>query len=155
MNKKSIELLNKAVADKLSTIHQYLYFHFHCNIQGLTQIAGLFKKTATDEMQQVEKMAARILFLNGDVAMGPLQQVKKIKTVKEMLRFAREIEDECTKEYTVNAIKCSAGSDTISKQLFENLTDEEEIHFNRFDLQLENIGKYGDNYLALQGIGKV
>jgi bacterioferritin len=25
---KSIELLNKAVADELSAVHQYMYFHF-------------------------------------------------------------------------------------------------------------------------------
>ena len=30
MYEKNIELLNKAVADELSAVHQYLYFHFHC-----------------------------------------------------------------------------------------------------------------------------
>ncbi|MGM0505073.1 MAG: bacterioferritin, partial [Bacteroidota bacterium] len=27
---KSIELLNKAIGDELSAVHQYMYFHFHC-----------------------------------------------------------------------------------------------------------------------------
>jgi bacterioferritin len=27
--KKSIELLNKGVADELQAVHQYMYWHFH------------------------------------------------------------------------------------------------------------------------------
>lgn len=77
MNNKSIELLNNAVADELSAIYQYLYFHFHCDDQGLTRIAGLFKKTAMDEMQHVAKLADRILFLNGGINMDLLQPVQK------------------------------------------------------------------------------
>ena len=34
MREKSIELLNKAIADELSAVHQYMYFHFHCDDQG-------------------------------------------------------------------------------------------------------------------------
>ena len=30
MREKSIELLNKAIADEMSAVHQYMYFHFHC-----------------------------------------------------------------------------------------------------------------------------
>ncbi len=44
--KKSIELLNKAVADELLAIHQYMYFHFHCDDQGYDLLASLFKKNA-------------------------------------------------------------------------------------------------------------
>ncbi len=29
MHEKSITLLNKAVADEMSAVHQYMYFHFH------------------------------------------------------------------------------------------------------------------------------
>ena len=45
MHEKSIELLNKAVADELSATHQYMYFHFHCEDQGYALLAGLFIKT--------------------------------------------------------------------------------------------------------------
>ena len=31
---KSIEVLNKAVAEEMTAIHQYMYFHFHCDDQG-------------------------------------------------------------------------------------------------------------------------
>ena len=66
-NEKSIELLNKAVADELSAVHQYMYFHFHCDHQGYDLLANLFKRTAIEEMMHIEKLSGRILFLKGDV----------------------------------------------------------------------------------------
>ena len=65
MKEKSIELLNKAVADELAAVHQYMYFHFHCDDQGYDLLAKLFKRTSIDEMQHVEVLAERILFLGG------------------------------------------------------------------------------------------
>src|ERR1035437_575316 len=99
MNTKSIELLNNAMGGELSAMHQYLYFYFHCNEQGITKIAGLFKKAAIDEIQHAKKLADRILFLKGDINMGPIQPIQKIKSVKEMLRIARNMEDESAMEY--------------------------------------------------------
>ena len=66
MHKKSIELLNKAIADELWAVHQYMYFHFHCDDQGYNLLATLFKRTAIEEMMHVEKCAERILFLKGE-----------------------------------------------------------------------------------------
>src|ERR1035437_10020358 len=112
MNTKSIELLNNAMGGELSAMHQYLYFHFHCNEQGITKIAGLFKKTALDKLYHVEKLAVRILFLKGDVNMEPVRPVQKIKSVKEMLRLARKMEDECANDYRAYAVKCSLHEDS-------------------------------------------
>ena len=66
---KTIELLNTAVGDELSAIHQYLYFHFHLDDQGYDHLAGMFKRTAIQEMGHVEALADRILFLKGDIDM--------------------------------------------------------------------------------------
>lgn len=44
MKEKSIELLNKAIANELVAIHQNMYFHFHCDDQGYDLLAGLLKK---------------------------------------------------------------------------------------------------------------
>ena len=55
-NEKSIELLNRAVADELSAVHQYMYFHFHCDDQGYDLLANLFKRTAIEEMMHIEKL---------------------------------------------------------------------------------------------------
>ena len=69
MYEKSIELLNTAVADELSAVHQYMYFHFHCDDQGIELLSDLFKRTAIEEMLHLERLADRTLFLKGDVVM--------------------------------------------------------------------------------------
>ncbi|MFQ5448027.1 MAG: bacterioferritin [Saprospiraceae bacterium] len=152
MYEKSIGLLNKAVADELSAIHQYMYFHFHCDDQGFDLLANLFKRTAIDEMIHIEKLAERILFLKGDVDMNPAQEVQRITTVKEMLELGRKMEQESAREYNQWANECSANADAISKQLFESLVADEERHYDQYDNELGNIDRFGINYLALQSI---
>jgi bacterioferritin len=152
MHEKSIELLNKAVADELSAIHQYMYFHFHCDDKGYDLLAGLFKKTSIAEMVHIEKLSERILFLKGDVEMKPAEPVEKIHDVKKMLEKARKMEEESAQEYNVWANECARNNDAISKQLFESLVGEEETHYDQFDVEVDNMEKYGDNYLALQSI---
>jgi len=152
MHTKSIELLNKAAADELTAIHQYMYFHFHCDDQGYDLLAGLFKRTAIEEMMHVEKLAERILFLKGDVEMKPKDNVQQIRDVKGMLELARKMEEDSAKEYNIWANECSLNSDAISKQVFESLVADEERHYAQYDTELENIAKFGTSYLALQSI---
>ncbi len=152
MYEKSIELLNKAIADELSAIHQYMYFHFHCDDQGYDLLAGLFKKTAIQEMIHVEKLAERILFLKGEVEMKVAHEVKKITDVKEMLKLAAQMEQESAHEYNLWANECSKNADSASKQIFEGLVTDEETHFDQYDTEMENLIKFGDRYLALQSI---
>lgn len=152
MHEKSIELLNKAVADELSAIHQYMYFHFHCDDQGYDLLAGLFKKTAIEEMVHIETLSERILFLGGDVEMVAADPVEKIHDVKKMLEKARSMEDGSAEEYNIWANECSKNNDATSKKLFEGLVADEERHFDQFDDEVANMEKFGDNYLALQSI---
>ncbi len=81
MHAKSIELLNKGIADELLAVHQYMYFHFICDDLGYDLLAGLFKRTAIEEMIHVEKFAERILFLKGEVEMKVGGKVEQIKDV--------------------------------------------------------------------------
>jgi bacterioferritin len=152
MHEKSIELLNQAVADELQAVHQYMYFHFHCDDQGYDLLAGLFKRTAIEEMLHVEKLAERILFLKGEVNMEPAAPVQKIHDVAKMLEVARGMEEQSVKDYNVWANTCSANADSMSKAVFESLVADEERHYDQYDNELENLSKFGENYLALQSI---
>lgn len=152
MKTKIIELLNKAVAEELYAVNQYMYFHFHCDDQGYDILAGLFKKVAIDEMKHLEEFAERILFLKGDVNMIPSSDVKKITDVKEMLELARKLENEAMEDYNKMAAECAANNDAVTKKIFEDIIAEEEKHFDQFDIEVENIVKFGDSYLALQSL---
>lgn len=152
MKEKSIELLNKAIADELAAVHQYMYFHFHCDDQGYDLLASLFKRTAIQEMMHVETLAERVLFLKGEIEMEIAEAVKKIHDVKEMLITARKMEEDSAQEYNLWANECAQNADSATKKIFEALVEEEETHYDQFDVELENMEKFGDNYLALQSI---
>lgn len=152
MHEKSIVLLNKAVADELSAVHQYMYFHFHCDDQGLDLLSNLFRRTAIEEMLHVERLAERILFIKGEVEMTDSGPVKKIQNVEEMLKIATDMELGSVRDYNLWANECAANADSVSKQLFESLVVDEERHFDQYDKELDNLKKFGDRYLALQSI---
>lgn len=152
MYDKSIELLNKAVADEMSAVHQYMYFHFHCADQGYAPLSTLFLRTAIEEMGHVERCAERILFLRGEVEMVPSASVQKIHDVKSMLEKARAMEEASVRDYNHWANECSVNADAGSKKVFESLVDEEERHFSQYDLEMEKIRKFGEQFLALQSI---
>ena len=152
MYEKSIELLNKAVADELSAVHQYMYFHFHCEDQGFELLTGLFIRTAIEEMKHIELLAERIIFLGGDVELTASEEVKKIQDVAEMLAMSIKMEQSSVRDYNRWANECSANADSGSKKVFEGLVDDEERHYDQYDNEKNNLERFGDRYLALQSI---
>lgn len=151
---KSIELLNTAVADELQAVHQYMYFHFHLDDQGLGPLSVLFKRIAIQEMGHVERLAERILFLKGDVNMTTAGEVERVAGPEQMLAKAAQMEEESAKAYNDAALQCGANADSVSKQMFEQLVQDEEGHFDEFDKQLDNIKRFGLSYLALQSFSR-
>lgn len=79
-------------------------------------------------------------------------EVKQVHDPKEMLALARQMEEESAKDYNLWANQCSENNDAGSRKIFEGLVDDEERHFDQYDIEMENIDKYGQNYLALQSI---
>ncbi len=151
---KSINLLNTAVADELQAVHQYMYFHFHLDDQGLGPLSVLFKRIAIQEMGHVERLAERILFLKGEVNMKTAGDVEQITGPEQMLARAAQMEEQSAQAYNDAAIQCSSNADSVSKQMFEQLVQDEERHFDEFDKQLENIKRFGPSYLALQSFNR-
>ena len=55
-------------------------------------------------------------------------------------------------DYNRSANESSATADSVSKKLFEDLVADEERHFDQYDTEMDNLEKYGEQYLALQSI---
>ena len=152
MHEKSIELLNRAVADELSAVHQYMYFHFQLDDQGYDLLSSIFRRTAIQEMGHVELLAERILFLKGEVNMVVGEPVQPIHDVTKMLEKARQMEEQSARDYNLWANECAANADSASKKIFEDLVAQEEAHFDMFDNEVDKVKTYGERYLALQSI---
>jgi bacterioferritin len=149
---KSIELLNRAVADELSAVHQYMYFHFHLDDQGFGPLSLLYKQTAMQEMMHIERLAERILFLRGEVELTASLPVEKITEPEKVLAKAVAMEGQSIVDYNEAAKVCAAHSGAQSKQLFESLVADEERHQDQYEKQRDNIRRFGPSYLALQAM---
>lgn len=147
---KSIELLNKGVADELQAVHQYMYWHFHLADQGFGPLAVMFKRIAIQEMGHVERLAERIIFLKGDVEIVAAGLTEKVTDPQKMLAQAAAMEREAVSVYNKFALQAGQSADAATKQVFEALVNDEEGHYDQFDKQLENIKRFGLSYLALQ-----
>ena len=152
MHEKSIKLLNRALAEELSAVHQYMYFHFHLDDQGYKPLAGLMKTTSIHEMGHTEQLAERILFLGGEVEMKVSDPVQTIHDAKAMLERARAMEDASVKFYNEAAQECAKNADAASRKIFEDLVADEERHSDMFDQQIQYIDRFGEKFLALQSL---
>ncbi len=103
-------------------------------------------------MIHVERLADRILFLNGDVELKASGDVNKVTDVKDMLAMARAMEEQSALDYNRWANECSANADSVSKKLFEDLVIDEERHYDQYDNEIDNLDRFGLEYLALQSI---
>ena len=150
---KSVELLNRAIQEEETALHQYMYFHFVLDDMGYDVLANLFKRIAIEEMRHVEAFAERILFLGGEVELGKLAKpVQKIHDPKEMLEWAMASESEAIELYSKWAAEAMEERDVGTEQLFKKVAMDEERHFEIFETEFLNLQKFGDQYLAQQAM---
>ena len=126
---RSIELLNKAVADELQAVHQYMYFHFHLDDKGFAPLAVLFKQIAIQEMGHVEKLAERILFLGGDVEMELAARSKRSPMPQKMVAKAAQDGRRQRPRLQRMGLEANENADAATKQIFESLVGDEEGPF--------------------------
>ena len=148
MNNKVIDLLNQARARELTAITHYMAQHYELEDQDFGKLATKLKETGIAEMKHAEKLAERILFLNGEPTSKPDGSIKKGQQITEMLNTDIGLETEAIKMYNEAALACAAEKDQISKQLFEELLKDEEGHLDMFENIKDHVDKLGASYLS-------
>jgi bacterioferritin len=148
MNKKVIDLLNQAREREIGAISQYMIHHYELEDKDFGKLASKLKETAIVEMKHAEKLADRILFLNGEPTTKPAGKAMKVQEIPEMLKTNMGLESEAIQMYNEAAVICAAEKDQISKELFEELLKEEEGHLDMFENIKDHIDKLGAPYLA-------
>jgi bacterioferritin len=148
MSQKVIDLLNKARSRELTAISQYMAQHYELEDNDFGKLASKFKEIAIAEMKHAEKLAERILFLEGEPTSKPDGVAKKGQKIAEMLNTNMALESVAMKMYNEAAMVCAAEKDQISKEVFEDLLKDEEDHFNYFENVKDHLDKLGAAYLA-------
>ncbi len=143
-----IDVLNKARAMELQAIHQYMNQHYNLDDMDYGELAAKLKLIAIDEMRHAEMFAERVKELGGEPVTGHDGTITKGQAVQEVFPFDAEQEDDTIDVYNQFLLVCRENGDAISMKIFEEIIDEEQIHYNYFDSVHAHIEKLGDTYLA-------
>jgi len=143
-----IDVLNKARAMELQAIHQYMNQHYNLDDMDYGELAAKIKLIAIDEMRHAEMFAERVKELGGEPVTGHDGPIEKGQKVEAIFPFDSELEDDTIDTYNQFLLVCRENGDSISMKIFEDIIDEEQIHYNYFDNVNSHIEKLGDTYLA-------
>ena len=146
--KKVIEVLNKARAMELQAISQYMNQHYNLDDMDYGELAAKMKLIAIDEMRHAEIFAERIKERGGEPVTGYTGKIAKGQPVTKIFSHDSVLEDDTIDTYNQFALVCRENGDSTSMKIFEEIIDEEQMHFNYFDNVHSHIKKLGDTYLS-------
>jgi bacterioferritin len=133
---------------ELQAIHQYMNQHYNLDDLDYGELAAKLKLIAIDEMRHAETFAERVKELGGEPVTGHDGTVKKGQAVEGVFPFDANLEDHTIEVYNEFLLVCRENGDSISMKIFEEIIDEEQLHYNYFDNVDNHIKKLGDTYLA-------
>ncbi len=150
-----IEYLNSALKHELAAVNQYWLHYRILDNWGYKDFAMTWRKESIEEMQHADRIVARILFLDGQPNMQSLDQLRIGKSVKEIIDCDLAAEMSARTLYLDAAKYCDSVNDRVTKNLFEQLTANEEEHIDFLEAQLTLIGQLGEALYAQKHIGKL
>jgi len=148
---KVIDYLNQALRHELTAVNQYWLHYRLVEDWGYTKLAKKEREESIEEMQHADKLANRIIFLDGFPNMQVLNPLRIGQTVKEVLEADLKGEYEARTLYSEAREVCRVAADYVSMDLFEELLKDEEHHINFLETQLKLLEQIGvENYGQLQ-----
>ena len=150
-NDKILEHLNLRLAEELTAINQYMVHSEMCDNWGYERLHKVIEKRAIDEMKHAEKLIARILFLEGRPIVSELNKMHIGAEVPKMHANDWSAEEVAIKGYNESIRLAVEVGDNGSRELLEDILEEEEQHIDWLEAQLDQIKQMGpQNYLVEQ-----
>ncbi len=145
---KVIEFLNKALYNELTAIHQYFLHAKMLKNWGLKELAEHEYHESIDEMKHADKLAERILFLDGLPNFQALGKLRIGENPREVLNCDLALELDGLPLLREAIAHCESVSDYVSRKLFVDILESEEEHIDWIETQLSLMDRLGDqNYL--------
>src|SRR5690606_5479049 len=91
---KVIEFLNQALTNELTAINQYWLHYRVLKNWGIEKLAEYERHESIDEMKHADKLADRVLFLEGLPNFQAIHKLKVGETVEEILKADLALEQE-------------------------------------------------------------
>jgi len=148
---KVIELLNAALKEELTAINQYWLHYRMLDNWGVAKLAEYERSESIDEMKHADRLADRILFLDGLPNFQALGRLRVGEDVEEILKADMEAELEGAKLYRELIAHAETVHDYVTRDLAREILADEEKHIDFIETQFEMIARMGlQNYVQLQ-----
>ena len=150
-NDKVIATLNELLADELTAINQYMVHAEMCENWSYDRLHDAIEKTAIDEMKHAQKLITRILFLEGRPVVDRLNKIHIGADVRAMVDNDLAAELAAIQAYNAAIRLCHDVGDAGTRELLEDINEDEERHLDWREAQRDQIAQMGiENYLAMQ-----
>lgn len=148
---KIIAHLNKVLANELIAINQYFLHARIYDDWGLKALGHKEYHESIDEMKHADELVKRVLFLEGLPNLQDLGKLRIGETVEEMLRCDLSLEMDAIPDLRVAIAYTESVQDYISRDLFQEILEDEEEHVDWLETQLDLIDRIGlENYQQSQ-----
>jgi bacterioferritin len=148
-----IAMLNEQLTAELTAINQY---YLHAKMQenwGYTKLAKHTKDESIDEMRHADKLADRILFLEGLPNFQRLSPLRIGQTVPEQLRSDLVVEVEAVTRLRSGIELMRSRGDITSSRLFEDILQDEEEHIDYLETELALLETLGEALYLQRYVG--
>ncbi len=147
---KVIEYLNEVLFMELTAVNQYWLHYRMLDNWGISKLADYERHESIDEMKHADKLAERILFLEGLPNFQALGRLRIGESVEEVLKADLALEYDALPVLKDAIAHCETVRDFVSRDLFAAILDAEEEHVDYLETQFEMIARMGlQNYVQL------
>ena len=148
---KVLKLLNEALKNELTATNQYWLHYRLLDNWGVHKLAQFERSESIDEMKHADRLAERVLFLDGLPNFQLLGRLHIGENVEEILKGDMELELQALTQLKGAIAYCEKAKDYVSRDLFSDILENEEEHVDTLEQQFEMIIRMGlQNYIQLQ-----
>jgi bacterioferritin len=133
---KLLDMMNRAIAGELQAIIQYMWQHIQWKGFEHFAVSEQLKETAEEEMKHAEMIAERLSYLGGKPTVQPSPIFVGDK-LEEMIAFDAKAELETIAMYKEIIELAQKEGDVATKEIFEEIEEQEEEHHDFFSSLLE------------------
>ena len=147
---KVIQNLNETLKNELTAINQYWLHYRMLDNWGMKRLAEYERHESIDEMKHADRLAERILFLEGLPNLQMLGRLRVGENVEEILRADLELEREAVNQLKDAIAHAESVRDYVSRDIFSDILENEEEHVDTLEQQFDMIEQMGlQNYIQL------
>jgi len=150
-DKKVVQLLNKQLANELTSVNQYFLHARMYRNWGFNRLGKHEYEESIEEMRHADKLIERILFLEGLPSMQMLNKLMIGENLPACLAGDLKLEQGAHADLKAAIAYCEDCADYVSRELLDAILEDTEGDIDWLETQLGLIDKVGlQNYLQSQ-----